>query len=37
MVALVVLDGYLYCLGGEDKKQSRTDACYRIRVEELLK
>lgn len=37
MVALVVLDGYLYCLGGEDKKQSRTDACYRIRVGELLK
>lgn len=37
MVALVVLDGYLYCLGGEDKKQSRTDACYRIRVEEVTK
>ncbi len=37
MVALVVCDGYLYCLGGEDKKQSRTDACYRIGTEELLK
>jgi hypothetical protein len=37
MVALVVLDGYLYCLGGEDKKQSRTDACYRIGVDKLLK
>ncbi len=37
MVALVVLEGHLYCLGGEDKKQSRTDACYRIGLEELLK
>jgi N-acetylneuraminic acid mutarotase len=35
MVALVVLEGHLYCLGGEDKKQSRTDACYRIRIDEL--
>lgn len=37
MVALVVCDGYLYCLGGEDKKQSRTDACYRIPVAPLIK
>lgn len=35
MVALVVLEGHLYCLGGEDKKQSRTDACYRISIDEL--
>lgn len=37
MVSLVLCDGYVYCLGGEDKKQSRTDAFYRIKVEELLK
>jgi len=37
MVSLVVCEGYLYCLGGEDKKQSRSDACYRIRLEDLLK
>jgi N-acetylneuraminic acid mutarotase len=37
MVALVVCDDYLYCLGGEDKKQSRTDACFRIAVADLLK
>lgn len=36
MVALVQCDGYVYCLGGEDKKQSRTDAFYRIKVEELM-
>jgi hypothetical protein len=36
MVTLVVCQGYLYCLGGEDKKQSRTDACYRIRLAALL-
>lgn len=37
MVTLVVCDGYLYCLGGEDKKQSRTDKFYRIPVQALLK
>jgi N-acetylneuraminic acid mutarotase len=37
MVALVKLDGFVYCLGGEDKKQSRTDKFYRIAVAELLK
>lgn len=37
MVALVKLDDYVYCLGGEDKKQSRTDKFFRIPVAELLK
>lgn len=35
MVSLVKLDGFVYCLGGEDKKQSRTDKCFRIPVAEL--
>lgn len=37
MVGLVKLDGFVYCLGGEDKKQSRTDKFFRIPVAELLK
>lgn len=37
MVALIKLDGFVYCLGGEDKKQSRTDKFFRIPVAELLK
>ncbi|MBN8420480.1 MAG: hypothetical protein J0L73_16290 [Verrucomicrobia bacterium] len=37
MIGLVKLDGYVYCLGGEDKKQSRTDKFFRIPVAELLK
>lgn len=37
MVGLVKLDGYVYCLGGEDKKQSRTDKFFRISTAELLK
>jgi N-acetylneuraminic acid mutarotase len=37
MVALVKLDGFVYCLGGEDKMKSRTDKFFRIPVEELLK
>lgn len=37
MVSLVMCDGYLYCLGGEDKMKSRTDAFFRIPVQELLK
>ncbi|MFN0078087.1 MAG: Kelch repeat-containing protein [Prosthecobacter sp.] len=37
MVALVKHEGFIYCLGGEDKKQSRTDKFYRIPVAELLK
>ena len=36
MVALVVLQGDLYCLGGEDRKKHRTDAAFRIPVRELL-
>lgn len=30
MVGLVKLDGFVYCFGGEDKKQSRTNKCFRI-------
>ncbi len=37
MVGLVELDGFVYCLGGEDKKQSRTDKFFRIAVAELDK
>ncbi|MCX6840041.1 MAG: hypothetical protein NTX35_19835 [Verrucomicrobia bacterium] len=37
MVGLVKLDGFVYCLGGEDKKQSRTDKFFRVPVSELLK
>ncbi|MEO6738832.1 MAG: kelch repeat-containing protein [Chthoniobacteraceae bacterium] len=37
LVALVKLDGWLYCLGGEDRKKHRTDACWRISVADLLK
>ncbi|MCX6848621.1 MAG: hypothetical protein NTY98_06850 [Verrucomicrobia bacterium] len=37
MVGLVKLDGHVYCLGGEDKKQSRTDKFFRIPEAELLK
>ncbi|MCB1207915.1 MAG: hypothetical protein KDK97_01250 [Verrucomicrobiales bacterium] len=36
MVSIVVHDGYVYCLGGEDQKKSRTDKCYRIAVADLL-
>lgn len=37
MVALVTLDGSVYCLGGEDKMKHRTDKFFRITVAELLK
>ena len=37
MVGLVKLNGFIYCLGGEDKKQSRTDKFFRVPVSELLK
>ena len=30
MVSLAVCGGHLYCLGGEDRQKSRTDACFRI-------
>lgn len=30
MVSLVVCGGHLYCLGGEDRQKSRTDACFRM-------
>lgn len=36
-VGLVICDGFLYCLGGEDKQKSRTDACYRIPLASLVK
>ena len=34
---LVVLDGFVYCFGGEDAMKSRTNAAWRIRVEDLTK
>lgn len=37
MVALVKCEGYVYCIGGEDKMKSRSDKFYRIPVAELLK
>ena len=37
MVGLVRMGDHVYCLGGEDKKQSRTDKFFRIPVAELLK
>ncbi|MFN7564115.1 MAG: Kelch repeat-containing protein [Prosthecobacter sp.] len=37
MVGLVKMGDHVYCLGGEDKKQSRTDKFFRIPVVELLK
>lgn len=37
MVGLAVLDGFVYCLGGEDKQKHRTDKVFRIAVTELLK
>lgn len=36
MVGLVKLGGHVYCIGGEDKKQSRTDQFFRIPVAALL-
>ena len=37
MVALVKCEGFVYCIGGEDKMKSRTDKFFRIPVAELLK
>lgn len=37
MVKLVRCDDFIYCLGGEDKKQSRTDKCFRVKADELLR
>ncbi len=34
-VSLAMLDGFVYCLGGEDKMKSRTDAAWRIPVVSL--
>lgn len=35
--ALVSLDGFIYCLGGEDQMKHRTDKCFRIPASELMK
>ena len=35
--SLVLCDGHVYALGGEPAKKVRTDKCWHIRVEELLK
>ncbi len=37
MAGLVKCGDFLYCFGGEDRKKSRTDQCWRIRVAELLR
>lgn len=37
MVGLVKMGEHVYCLGGEDKQQSRTDRFFRIPVTALLK
>jgi hypothetical protein len=37
MIGLVSDGKYVYCLGGEDAKKHRTDKCWRIPQEELLK
>lgn len=37
MTPLVLSEGFVYCLGGEDKMKSRTARCFRIPVAELLK
>lgn len=37
MVGLVALDGFVYCLGGEDKMKSRTNKFYRIPIAEFTK
>lgn len=34
---LILCEGHVYCLGGEDKMKSRTNACYRIPFELLMK
>lgn len=36
LVGLVKCGDFLYCLGGEDRKKSRTDQCWRVPVAELL-
>jgi N-acetylneuraminic acid mutarotase len=35
MVTLVKLDGWVYCLGGEDRKRHRSDAVHRIAADGL--
>lgn len=37
MVKLVRCGEFVYCLGGEDKKQSRSDKFFRVKTSELLK
>jgi N-acetylneuraminic acid mutarotase len=36
LVTLITCGDNLYCLGGEDQKKHRTDACYRIPLSEYL-
>ena len=35
LTCLVKCEGYVYAIGGEDKKKHRSDQCWRIRAEEL--
>jgi N-acetylneuraminic acid mutarotase len=37
MAGMILHEGYVYILGGEDKMKSRTDQCWRIKAELLLK
>ncbi len=37
MVKLVRCGEFVYCFGGEDKKQSRTDKCFRVKTSDLMK
>jgi N-acetylneuraminic acid mutarotase len=36
LTGLVACEGYVYCLGGEDRERHRTDACFRIAVKQIL-
>ena len=36
-VSLVMYDGFVYCLGGEDMKKHRSDGCFRIKSDALKK
>jgi hypothetical protein len=37
MVGLVLCEGQVYCIGGEDKMKSRSNQFWRIAIEELAK
>ena len=37
LLRVVCVDDFVYALGGEDRGKHRTDACFRVKVGELLK